>query len=261
MGWNCARSAAMAARRRGNGSRTAAPRRYSRRTRHALRTTKPRAAPGGAVLVVIVLRRLGGSVVARKPPGGWACVTLRLPLRRCRRAMRDGSAASDRGGRQQPRPRPPALLRGRGYAVDIVPISLRVTRLRRQGPGFRRGGSQARRRIRAGMREALHAHDPAIRIVVIHGLRSIASAFEAIKLGAEPLSAQARQHRRHRISPSRVSRAMCRCSCRADRPRSVPRMGAHPRDVVEIRLQHLRDRPPARHCTAGRSPGSSRSDR
>lgn len=73
----------------------------------------------------------------------------------------------------------------RGYAVDHCVDLDAVTRLlAERTPGFavvdlKLGGESGLECVKA-----LHAHDPAIRIVVLTGFASIATAVEAIKLGA-----------------------------------------------------------------------------
>jgi len=86
--------------------------------------------------------------------------------------------------------------------------------------------------------EKLHAHDPDMLIVVLTGFASIATAVEAIKLGACYYLAKP-------SNTDDIEEAFRKAQGNAQ----DAGMGAHPSDPDRDRLQHLRGCAPARHAS------------
>ncbi len=149
--------------------------------------------PGGGLglfLVVNVVRKLGGRVTALNRLGGGAVVTLAFPLT---------ALAIDTRGRVMTADRllvvvdddeafAKTLKRSferRGYDVVVAPtLEQAAGPLETQSPGYAVVDLKLAGASGLACLEALHAHDPAMLIVVLTGFASIATAVEAIKLGA-----------------------------------------------------------------------------
>ena len=113
--------------------------------------------------------------------------------------------------------------------------------------------------------QTLHAHDPDMLIVVLTGYASIATAVEAIKLGACHYLAKPSNTDDIEAAFGRAEgNAEVELTERADLDQDAG-MGAHPRDAGRDRLQHLRNGAPAGHAPAhagaqaGEAAGESRS--
>ena len=98
--------------------------------------------------------------------------------------------------------------------------------------------------------QTLHAHDPEMLIVVLTGFASIATAVEAIKLGACHYLAKPSNTDDIEAAFGRAEGSTeVELTNRADLDQDA-RVGAHPRDAGRDRLQHLGDRAPAGHAPA-----------
>jgi len=95
--------------------------------------------------------------------------------------------------------------------------------------------------------QALHAHDATIRIVVLTGFASIATAVEAVKLGACHYLAKP-------SNTDDIEAAFARTQGQTDphltaRQSSIKTLGAHTRNPCTNRVQHFRDCPPPGHAS------------
>jgi DNA-binding NtrC family response regulator len=94
--------------------------------------------------------------------------------------------------------------------------------------------------------QALHELDAATRIVVLTGYASIATAVEAVKLGAAvPRQARQRRRNRRRLRPQRQPGISAQ---RPARQRRTTGVGTHPARATGTARQHFRHRPPAQHA-------------
>ena len=217
-------------------------------------STKGRPGAGlGLFLVANVARTLGGSVAARNREEGGAMVTLTLPL------------AGDnlgRGGRKRWKLNDCLLhRRGRCGVRTNAESFFRATRLHGTVGRESRGGQHAaadphaglrgrgpeahRRRIGAGLCAELHEHDPDTLIVVLTGYASIATAVEAIKLGACHYLAKPSNTDDIEAAFGRAEGNAEVGLTRAAHVHQDTRVGAYPRDARGYRIQHLGDGPPA----------------